>query len=233
MDDESVNQLLAEDASTFTSTFTSVNQLSAEDASTFTSTSAFVELASALEEAVPVNPSDVQAQATFVTRDISTRFRLQEAKFIPSDAEVIPFLGVIQRDNYEQFRELLLKSVESRYTALNSDHDERRRQARTSFNVAYNLLIVGIVLIFIGAIIVLLRGLTAAIYISLVGCVSEAISALLLRFNKDSNDRLDETTKSSNILLMLELSMRFIDQITDEEERNKALRELARDIRTR
>lgn len=69
---------------------------------------------------------------------------------------------------------------------------ERLRQARVSFNTAFGLIVIGTVIVLCG-LVFLLCGYTTAGMVSVAsGIVSKITSAVLLKFNKDANDRLDK-----------------------------------------
>lgn len=91
----------------------------------------------------------------------------------------------------KEMAERLLKSA---HAFLVKHRKERLRQAQKTFNVALTLVIVGTAVVFIGAGLLLVgRAMSGSVTAS-AGVMSDVISALLFKMNKDANDRLDKLT---------------------------------------
>lgn len=77
-----------------------------------------------------------------------------------------------------------------------SIHQERLRQARVSFNLAFGFTAASAFISFVG-VLMLFSGNVSAGTVTTVGSVTAGtVSASCLRLAKDANDRLDETAKA-------------------------------------
>ena len=105
---------------------------------------------------------------------------------------------------------------------------ERMRQAKLAFNAAVALLVVGVLIILLGVAFMILReNSTGAAITTAVGAVVEVISALLFRFNNETNNRLDEIGKYLNCIQAAQLAMNIAAKIEDPAKRDDAIREAA------
>jgi TRADD-N domain-containing protein len=99
-------------------------------------------------------------------------------------------------DGGDDHKEHLKRSAQ---LALNSaqkfeEHrrNERLRQARLSFNAALSLLVFGILIVLGGVLMLFQNHVTSGLLSSGAGVVSNMVSAVLFKFNRDANDRLDK-----------------------------------------
>lgn len=118
------------------------------------------------------------------------------------------------------------------YENLKDIQEERLRQARTSFNAALILMVIGILIIFAGIILVFLEKTSSGIITLIVGAVTNAISALTFRFNKEANDRLDQVNHDLKIIEKTRWASKMIDDIDDPKMKNKAKAKLAETIKS-
>lgn len=137
-----------------------------------------------------------------------------------------------QRLGDDEARTLTIEALAAAHNTANGLRAERIRQAKTTFNAALAFAVIGVLIIFAGVGLLLLReavnagGLTAAI-----GAVTEVISALLFKLNHDTNNRLDEIGKDLSSIEAAQIAMTLINKIEDPEKRDDAIREAARDLR--
>ena len=125
---------------------------------------------------------------------------------------------------------IALGAIENTYSHLEGIRSERLRQARTVFNIALSLIVVGVLIIFAGVVLMYFQKTTAGIISSAVGVVTEIISAVLFKFNKEANDRLDALAPDLTVLERARHGMKFIEEIKDPDARNKAIKSLLDDI---
>jgi hypothetical protein len=111
---------------------------------------------------------------------------------------------------------------------------ERMRQAKVTFNAALALSVIGALIIFIGVGLLLFREASVAgVLAAATGAVTEVVSAVLFRLNSQTNDRLDEIGKDLSAIEAAQIAMTLIAKIEDPAKRDDAIREAARDLRTR
>jgi hypothetical protein len=107
-------------------------------------------------------------------------------------------------------------------------------QARITFNAAITLAVVGVLIIFSGVALLLLRdSITAGALSAVVGAATEVISAVLFRLNHETNNRLDEIGRDLSAIEAARIAMSLIEQIADPAKRDDAIMELAKDLRAR
>jgi len=120
------------------------------------------------------------------------------------------FVQSHERDSEEDARKLAVSIINNGEKFLKEHRMERLRQARTTFNAAIILVSVGTVVILGGVVLLYCQRLGAGALTSAAGIVSNIMSALLFKLNKDANDRLDKATASmatlKSIRQILEIS---------------------------
>jgi hypothetical protein len=110
--------------------------------------------------------------------------------------------------------------------------DERMRQARLTFNAAIILVVVGVLIIFVGVALILIRQTTTSGTLTAgLGAIVEVVSAILFRLHNETNNRLDELGKSLGVIESAQIAMALIDRIEDPSKRDDAIREAARELR--
>lgn len=129
-------------------------------------------------------------------------------------------------------KDLTLEAIQAAHDAANNMRTERMRQARITFNAAIALTVIGVLIIFSGIALLLLRESNTAGVISIsVGAVTEVISALLFRLNQETNNRLDEIGRDLSAIEAARIAMTIIERIGDPAKRDDAIMELAKDLR--
>jgi len=126
-------------------------------------------------------------------------------------------------------RETAHKMIEVIHDHLNRIRQERLRQANLSFNVAVVLTLFGAIVIFSGLILAYAGLLSAGIALSGIGGFLEVVSTVLFKFNKDTNDRLDDVMLDISSLEKVSVALQYVDQIPDEL-REKAILELSKHL---
>lgn len=143
-----------------------------------------------------------------------------------TDAE--PQLGVLG------IKELTLEAIQAAHDAATNMRNERMRQARITFNAALSLAVLGVLIIFAGVALLLIRdAITAGALSTGVGAITEVFSAILFRLNHETNNRLDEIGRDLSAVEVARIAMSLIDQIGDPHKRDDAIIELTKDLRTR
>jgi len=107
--------------------------------------------------------------------------------------------------------------------------DERMRQAKTTFNAALALAVLGVLLIFGGVALLLFRdAVSAAALTASVGAVTEVISAVLFKFNSDTNNRLDAIRRDLSYLNAAQVALVATRRIEDAATRDEAVWDVVR-----
>jgi hypothetical protein len=130
----------------------------------------------------------------------------------------------------KQADEIVLSSLDEAAKSLRLIRQERIRQARMAFNLALGLIAVGVLIIFAGIVLIFAVNLSAGVVTTACGMVTQVISAILFKFNGQTNDRLDVISRDLASLDRaksgLSSAMPYIDQITDPKRRDQAIAEL-------
>jgi pentatricopeptide repeat protein len=149
----------------------------------------------------------------------------------PKQLEVL-FEGVENRRGPAAVRDLTLDAILAAHEAATELRAERMRQARVTFNAAISLAVLGVLIIFGGIALLLLRdAITAGALTASVGAVVEVVSAILFRLNHETNNRLDELGRDLSAIEAARIAMTLIEQISDLAKRDDAIRELVKDLR--
>ncbi len=124
-----------------------------------------------------------------------------------------------------------IRALNETHSSVASIRNERMRQARLSFNTALILMIIGVVIIFIGVGMVIVgNNIESGIITVVSGTISEVISVLVFRFNKETNNRLDETRKELSRIEMSKVGLSLAKEISNLEKRDNAIAELAQKV---
>jgi hypothetical protein len=109
--------------------------------------------------------------------------------------------------------------------------NERMRQARMTFNAALALAVLGVLLIFGGVALLLFRdAVSAAALTASVGAVTEVFSAVLFKFNSDTNNRLDAIMRDLSYLNGARVALAATRMIEDSATRDEAVRDVLRNL---
>ncbi len=102
------------------------------------------------------------------------------------------------------------------------------RQAKAAFNIALTLMIVGVLVIFAGvALLYFKEGIEQGLITVVVGAVSEILSVIVLGFNRETNNRLDDLRKDMSVIETARVGLSFAKQIENQEKRDNAISELS------
>ena len=108
---------------------------------------------------------------------------------------------------------------------------ERGRQAKLAFNAALVLSIVGILIIFVGVILLFVKdSVTPGAITAGVGAISEIVSLLLFKLSKDANGRYDDVGKDLSRIDRAKEASDIARQIDDPAKRDQALREVVKSL---
>jgi hypothetical protein len=125
---------------------------------------------------------------------------------------------------------LILAEAQARRELLDQQRQHQLNQSRIVFHVALALLILGVLFVFAGVISGYFFSLAASTITAGSGVVVNVISAVVFNFYKQENDRLDAITQELSGLDRATMAMQYISQISDEQQRNQAIRDLARQL---
>ncbi len=132
----------------------------------------------------------------------------------------------------DQAHSLTLEALAAAHNDAQGVRTERMRQARLTFNAAITLAIIGVLIIFSGVGLLLLRDVVAAGSLTAgVGAVTEVVSAVLFRLNHEANKSLDQVGKDLSAIEAAQIAMTLIEKIKDPKTRDEAIREAAKDLR--
>jgi len=140
------------------------------------------------------------------------------------------FEEMIEEKPNLNLNKLLIESIKFTRDDLTVQRKERLQQARITFIVAFVVLVLAILLVFIGVILIFINKIQAGIVSSVASIVSGIVSSLVLAFNKQTNDRLDEQGRELVALEKSYTGMQYISFITDIKVRDDAIHELAKSI---
>jgi hypothetical protein len=137
--------------------------------------------------------------------------------------------AVLDEQAKDAARELIVVAREY----LDRQRQERLSQAHITFAAAFIALITGTVLVFIALICIYTASLPVGAATVVASLISDIISALAFRFNKEANERLDSVTRELSILDRTELATRYIGYISHTEAKDRAITDLIKWLCTR
>jgi len=128
----------------------------------------------------------------------------------------------------EVANEAAIEALDETYQSTAGIVSERMRQAKTAFNVAIVLMVIGVLIIFLGiALLYLKESFESGLITVGVGAVSEILSVIVFGFNKETNNRLDELRKDMSVIEMARVGLTIAKEIEDQEKRDHAISELS------
>lgn len=161
-----------------------------------------------------------------VPTEIVTPQQLKQAETVVSEKA--------NRFSANEARQVTVEALARAQDAANGIRAERMRQARLTFNAAIGLTVLGVLIIFAGVILLLVRDeVTAGAITAGVGAVTEVVSALLFRLNHETNNRLDAISNNLSVIEAARIAVALSDKIENTEKRDDAIKEAARDLRAR
>ena len=124
--------------------------------------------------------------------------------------------------------EAAIEALDETYQSTAGIVSERMRQAKTAFNVAIALMVIGVLIIFLGvALFYIKESIESGLITVGVGAVSEVLSVIVFGFNKETNNRLDELRKDMSVIEMARVGLTIAKEIEDQEKRDHAISELS------
>lgn len=139
-----------------------------------------------------------------------------------SNAETIPASRLPE--------EIASHLAEEHYNILRLHYRERLRQCRMVSTVTLALLSLGILIILIGIILFFTDHTSSGIITTASGVISDIITGIIFKFNKDSNDRLDVIAQNMSYFERVRTSEVLLNKITDVERRNQLIDDLIRSM---
>jgi hypothetical protein len=116
---------------------------------------------------------------------------------------------------------------------LHKVYEDSYRQAHRSFNVALAALVTGILLIIVGSILAYTMNLPIGILTSVSSTITEIVSVLAFKLSADSNKRLESYSKELSAVELANWSIQYIEQMENNQERDRAIADLVRDLRAK
>ena len=121
-----------------------------------------------------------------------------------------------------------IEALDETYQSTAEIVSERMRQAKTAFNVAIALMVIGVLIIFIGVVLLYLKESVESGLITVgIGAISEILSIIVFGFNKETNNRLDELRKDMSVIEIARVGLIIAKEIEDQEKRDHAISELS------
>jgi len=134
----------------------------------------------------------------------------------------------IQAKEADIATETAITVLNSTYDATSQIRDERMRQARYAFNAALTLVVVGVLIIFTGVAMLWFGNSVEPGAITVgVGAITEVVSAILFKLNKEVNVRLDEVRKELSAIETARIGLGLAKEIDNLEKRDDAIANLA------
>lgn len=118
------------------------------------------------------------------------------------------------------------------YKDLDIQRKDRLKQGKVAFTIALSSLVVGILLVFLGIFLIFAVSFSVGSATAISSIISNVVSVLAFRFNKEANDRVDNIVNELIILAKADVSMQYIYQISDAKKRDTAIKDLVRNIYT-
>ncbi len=115
---------------------------------------------------------------------------------------------------------------ESSISNIELIREEILRQAKLAYNCALLAVFIGIVLISAGIIFIYFNRLQITIVSSIVGILSEFISAILFNFSNKANDKLEKVQKDLSKFENAKVGLELINNIEDQSTKDAALSKL-------
>ncbi len=104
--------------------------------------------------------------------------------------------------------------------------DERKRQAKSSYNLSIVLIISGVLIIFLGVFFLFNKCIAEGTLASSAGLISNIIGGTILKFYKNTNDRMDLLNKDLVMLNLVKVKYSLILKISDEKLKNDEISKL-------
>lgn len=124
--------------------------------------------------------------------------------------------------------EAAIEALDETYQSTANIASERMRQAKTAFNVAIALMVIGVLIIFLGVgLLYLKEGLQSGLITIGAGAILEILSVVVFGFNKETNNRLDELRKDMSVIDTARVGLSIAKQIENQEKRDDAISELS------
>jgi len=114
-----------------------------------------------------------------------------------------------------EFSDEVYAVIANTYETLSDFRIERERQAKNSYNAAIGLIISGIIIVFSGVYLLFRKSITEGALASSIGAISNIIGGTILKFYKDTNDRMDKLNSDLFILNSTKVQYALILKIND------------------
>jgi len=124
-------------------------------------------------------------------------------------------------------------AIESARSAVSASQNERRRQARWTFNLAALMVAIGTLSIVGGvALLIFTDRIVAGSIATGAGALADIFGTILFKFYKDANERLDSSIKEDRILTTAEVALEIAQKIETKKTRDETLQKLAIELGT-
>ncbi|NOU16045.1 MAG: hypothetical protein HOO91_00610 [Bacteroidales bacterium] len=120
--------------------------------------------------------------------------------------------------------------ISNTYETLSVFRQERERQAKNTFNAALGLIIAGILIVFIGVYLLFKKNVTEGAVTSSVGAISNILGGTIIKFYRDTNNRMDRLNNDLFVLNTAKVQYAMILKIGDSKKRDSELSELIKSI---
>lgn len=152
----------------------------------------------------------------------------------PDDSYAENMFKNINPDKINKDKEItedyLLQYLKEVNKELNQQRQERLKQARLTFYLSIYSLIFGVIVVLIGIVLLFTINVSVGTVTSAIGLMSNFISLLIFKLNKESNDRLDLLSDKLAIFDKTALTLQVLKQFTDTKVKDKALKIIIADL---
>lgn len=122
------------------------------------------------------------------------------------------------------------KIISDTYETLSEFRKERERQAKYSYNAALSLIITGVLIVFLGVLLLFRKSIAEGSITAGVGAISNIIGGTILKFYKDTNNRMDNLNNDLFTLNSAKVQYALILKISDTTQRDTELSKLVSSI---
>jgi len=135
-------------------------------------------------------------------------------------------IQIKEKEISNEFTDDVYIVIANTYESLSDFRKERERQAKNSYNAALGLIISGILIVFSGVYLLFRKSITEGALASSIGAISNIIGGTILKFYKDTNDRMDRLNSDLFILNSAKVQYALILKISDVKTRDNELGKL-------
>lgn len=175
-------------------------------------------------------PPSITIQTREGARDVDSLSEKEIEMAVSSSESLETLIKAPAGLSEERLRIYDMEVFEDASNSTEEIYQERIRQARQSFNIASIILIIGLIALFLGIIIAFLGLMPQGITVAAIGTAFEALGAIILKLNKDANDRIDKLGERANCMKNTLVALEITQRLSRKYLKDQATMEIIRDI---